>query len=169
VDAIFLHSELPEQYLPFVEVNASFFRHNKAAVEPIRLEEATRIVEAAEAYAVQLGAAVTVAVVDEAGAPIAVSRMDGAHPRTAELALNKAYTAVSFQLFTDQLGPDLKQPWFRSLVISSHGRIMGGGGGIPVTQGFTVLGAIGVAGSRDDGQDALCCRAGLAAFVNLDR
>jgi uncharacterized protein GlcG (DUF336 family) len=83
---------------------------------------------------------------------------------TAELALSKAYTATSFQLHTQALAPDARKPWFPSLVISSRGRILAAGGGIPIVDGLAVIGAIGVAGGRTAEQDVLCCRAGLAAL-----
>src|SRR5688500_4870002 len=106
-----------------------------------------------------MGLAVSVAVVDGGGAPVALSRMDGAEPTTPELALNKAFTAVSFQVPTDQLLPEARQPVFGSLLVWSRGRIMVARGGIPIVDGITVTGAIGVAGATDDGQDHLCCRA----------
>ena len=55
VDAIFLHTKLPEQYFPSIEVNAAFFRQNKAAVEPVRFEKAIEFIRAAEQYAVEKG------------------------------------------------------------------------------------------------------------------
>lgn len=165
VDAIFLHTDLTEQWQPYIEINARFFRANKAVVGPVPLDKVWQMVQSAEAYAAAQGFVVSVVVVDGAGAPIAVSRMDGAQPRTVELALNKAYTAASFQLPTQALAPDARQPWFPSLVISSRGRIMAGGGGILIAQEAEVIGAIGVAGGSNDEQDILCARAGLAALA----
>ncbi len=37
------------------------------------------------------------------------------------------------------------QAWFQSLVVSSSGRIMAGGGAVPIVEGGNVIGAIGVA------------------------
>lgn len=162
VDAVYLDSDLPEQWQVYAEVNARFFRTNKAAVEPVRLDEAWQMVRAAHAYAAELGIAVSVVVVDGSGSPIAVGRMDAAEPTTAELAFNKAYTAAGFQLPTQSVAPEARKPYFRSLVISSRGRIMAAGGGIPIVDGADVIGAIGVAGGSNE-QDILCCRAGLAA------
>jgi ferredoxin len=164
VEAIFLDVELPEQYESFADVNASFFRQNKEAVAPISLEAAERMLEAVRAFATEKGLVVATAVVDEAGSPVAVARMDGALPRTAELALNKAYTAASFHVPTHELGPAAKRLSFRSLVVSSRGRIMNAGGGIPIVDEAAIIGAIGVAGAPEPGQDVLCCRAGLAVL-----
>jgi ferredoxin len=164
VEAIYLEAELPDQYQPAVEVNARFFRQNKEAVLPVRLEAAVRIIRAAQAYAAERDLAISVAVVNGSGLPIALSRMDGAPPHTAELAVSKAVTATSFQVPTAELGDDAKRLAFRSLTISSRGRILNLGGGVPIVDGLTFIGAVGVAGGKDAGQDIQCCRAGLSVL-----
>lgn len=164
VDAIFLHTDLPEEYRVFEDVNARFFRQTKAVAGPPPLEHAWAMVHAAKAYATQAGLQVAVAVVDEAGAPIALSVMDGAQPRTAELALSKAYTAAAFQVSTQELVPDARQPWLRSLAVRHQGRILPAAGGLPILDGVILVGGIGVAGAPRDEQDHLCSRAGLAAL-----
>ena len=164
VDAIFRDSDLPAEHQVSLEVNAVFFRKNKAAVGPVRFEKALEMVRTAHAYAERSGIAVTAAVVDEAGAPIAVGRMDKAEPRTAELAFNKAYTAAAFHVATAELVPQARQPWLRSLIISHRGRILPAGGGIAIADGIAVRGAIGVAGGNRAEQDILCCQAALAVL-----
>jgi len=164
VDAIFRDSDVPEEHQVSLEVNAAFFRKNKAAVGPVPLDKAWEMIDAAHAYAERSGIAVTAAVVDEAGAPIAVGRMNKAEPRTAELAFNKAYTAAAFHVATAELVPQARQPWLRSLIISHRGRIMPAGGGIAIVNGIAVLGGIGVAGGNRAEQDILCCQAALAVL-----
>jgi ferredoxin len=164
VDAIFKDVDLPAEHVASIEINASFFRKNKAAVGPVPFERAWEMVRAAHDYAEIMGMAVTAAVVDEAGSAIAVGRMDGAEPRTAELAFNKAYTASAFHVPTAEMAPQARQAWLRSLVISHRGRILIAGGGIPIIDGVTVVGGIGVAGASRAEQDILCCRAALAAL-----
>jgi uncharacterized protein GlcG (DUF336 family) len=124
------------------------------------------MIRGAHEYAQMMGLAVSVAVVDEAGAPIAVGRMDKAVSRTAELAYNKAYTAAAFHVATTELAPQARQPWLRSLTISHRGRVMAVPGAIPIINGVTIVGAIGVDGASRPEQDVLCCRAGLAAWEN---
>ena len=85
VDAIFKDIDIPAEHEASIEVNASFFRKNKAAVGPVAVETAWQMVRSAQEYAETVGIAVAVAVVDEAGYPIAVGKMDGAEPRTTEL------------------------------------------------------------------------------------
>ena len=162
VDAIFVDSKLPAGHEVSIEVNASFFRKNKPAVGPVPVNQAWEMVHRAHAYASRAGIAVTAAVVDEAGSPIAVGRMDGAEPRTAEIAFNKAYTAAAFHVATAELVPQARQPWLWSLVISHRGRIVPVGGGIAIADGIAIVGAIGVAGGRRADEDILCCRAALA-------
>jgi ferredoxin--NADP+ reductase len=164
VDAIFVDSKLPPAHTASIEVNASFFRKNKATVGPVPLGKAWEMVHTAHAYAQREGIAVTAVVVDEAGSPIAIGKMDGAEPRTAELAFNKAYTAAAFHVATAELAPQARRPWLRSLVISHRGRILPAAGGIAIVDGIAVLGAIGVAGGNLPEQDVLCCQAALAAL-----
>jgi len=164
VDAIFKDGDIPLEHVASIEVNASFFRKNKAAVGPVPVEVAWSMIAAVCDYASMVGISVSAAVVDEAGVLIAMERMNGAEPRTSELALNKAYTAAAFHVATADLAAEARQPWLRSLAISHRGRILPAGGGIPIINGIAIVGAIGVAGASRAEQDILCCRAGLAAL-----
>lgn len=121
------------------------------------------MVRTAHAQAAQLDIAVTAVVVDESGRMVALGRMDRARPITVEMALNKAYTAASFQQPTDQLTGLAGQAWFQSLVVASNGRIMAGGGALPIVEGGNVVGAVAVAGGTDE-QDQHCCEVALAAY-----
>src|SRR5439155_7694761 len=161
VNAIAVDWKLPEQYLPWIEINASFFRKNKAAPTPVSMETAFQMVRAAQDYAVEINAAISVAVVDRSGAPIVVAAMDGAEPWMPELALNKAHTAASFWLATHAMRAEARRPWFRSLVVSSRGRLVVVPGGLPITEYAPVTGGIGVAGSPTEDDDVRCCQAGL--------
>jgi uncharacterized protein GlcG (DUF336 family) len=94
---------------------------------------------------------------------IALGRMDKARPITVEIALNKAYTAASFQQPTKDLAGVAAQSWFQSLVVSSNGRIMPGAGAVPVIEGGNIVGAIAVAGGTED-QDQKCAEVALAGY-----
>src|SRR3954466_7863271 len=65
VEAIYLDYNLPDQWQGFIEINARFFRTNKAAIEPVSVAQAWEIIRGAEAYASEIGSAVSVAVVDQ--------------------------------------------------------------------------------------------------------
>jgi uncharacterized protein GlcG (DUF336 family) len=127
-------------------------------------EKAIQMVRSAHTQAAQLDIAVTAVVVDQSGRMIALGRMDKARPITVEIALNKAYTAASFQQPTQELTAVAGQSWFQSLVVSSQGRIMPGAGALPVVEGGNVVGAIAVAGGTED-QDQKCAEVALAAYT----
>ena len=164
VDAIFKDIDIPAEHAASIEVNAAFFRKNKAAVGPVPFDQAWAMINAAHEYAQIFGIAVSAAVVDEAGTPIAVGKMDKAEARSTELAFNKAYTAAAFHVPTTELAQQASQPWLRSLMISHRGRVMPMGGAVPILNGVTIVGAIGVAGASRPEQDVLCCRAAMAVW-----
>jgi len=151
VDAIFKDIDIPAEHTASIEVNAAFFRKNKAAVGPVPFDIAWQMIHAAHDYAQLFGISVSAAVVDEAGAPIAVGKMDKAEPRSTELAFNKAYTAAALHVPTAELVQQARQPWLRSLMVSHRGRMMSVSGAIPILNGVTIVGAIGVAGASRHG------------------
>ena len=130
---------------------------------PIPVEKAMQLVQAAHAEAESIDLAVTAVVVDESGRLVALGRMDSARPITVDIAMNKAYTAASFQQPTDDLKGVAGQAWFQSLIVSSNGRVMAGGGAIPIVDAGAVLGAMAVAGGTDE-QDHRCCEAALRRY-----
>jgi ferredoxin len=164
VDAIFKDVDVPAEHVDSIDVNAAFFRQNKAVVGPVSFETAWQMVHRAHAYAKSVGIAVTAAVVDEAGIPIAVGRMDGAATRTTELAVSKAYTAAAFHLATADLAAQARQPWLKSLVVAHSGRLLPAAGGLVIFDGITIIGAVGVAGGSTTDQDVLCCQAAFPAL-----
>jgi len=129
----------------------------------IPVDKAMQMVRTAHATAGPVDLAVTAVVVDEGGRLVALGRMDGARPITVDMAMNKAYTAASFQQSTDELKGVAGQPWFQSLIVSSNGRIMAGGGAIPIVENGVVVGAVAVAGGTDE-QDQRCCEAALRSY-----
>src|SRR6266511_5097730 len=131
---------------------------------PIPVEKAMQMVHAAHAEAESTDLAITAVVVDESGRLVALGRMDGARPISVDIAMNKAYTAASFQQPTDQLKGLAGQAWFQSLVVSSSGRIMAGAGALPIVEGGSVVGAIAVAGGTDE-QDQRCAEVALASYA----
>jgi ferredoxin len=158
VTAIFLDTKLPAEWHEYIEKNAGFFRATKEAPMPIPFDKALQMIEAAHTKADEFGIKVAAAVVDEGGHMIALGRMDRARPMSVEMAINKAYTAASYQMPTQEMSGMAQQPWFASVVASSQGRIMAAAGGMPVLQGVNILGAVGVAGGTPD-QDQQCCKA----------
>ena len=129
-------------------------------------EKAIQMVRNAHAEAAQLDIAVAAVVVDQSGRMIALGRMDRARPITVEIALNKAYTAASFQQPTKELVEIARETWFQSLVVSSNGRVMPGGGALPIVEGGNVVGAVAVAGGTE-AQDQHCAGSRLLCLTRV--
>jgi uncharacterized protein GlcG (DUF336 family) len=127
-------------------------------------EKAIEMVRSAHTQAEELDIAVTAVIVDQSGRMIALGRMDRARPITVDIALNKAYTAASFQQPTKELAGAAAETWFQSLVVSSNGRIMPGAGALPIIEGGNVVGAVAVAGGTED-QDQRCAETALATYT----
>jgi uncharacterized protein GlcG (DUF336 family) len=63
-------------------------------MKEVTLEIAEKMLKAAERWAALCGFPCSIAVVDKAGAVVAVHRMDGAGPMTTDISINKAFSAV---------------------------------------------------------------------------
>ena len=163
VEAIFLDVDMPPEWHSYIEKNADFYRRTKGEPMPVPVEKAIQMVQSAHARARELDIAVSVSVVDEGGRLIAFGRMDQARPMSVDIATNKAYTAASFQMPTNQLGGMVGQSWFQSMIVSSQGKIMAVAGGLPVLDPPHVVGAVGVSGGTEE-QDQECCRAAVATY-----
>ena len=130
----------------------------------IRLEDARRVIAAAEKKATELGQPMNIAIADGGGNLVAHVRMDGAWLGSIDISINKAYTARAFDLATKDLAVEA-QPGkqFYGIHASNHGRIMIFAGGIPLVRDGEVVGAIGVSGGTGE-QDHSVAAAGAAAF-----
>lgn len=161
VDAVFLDSELPDEWKRYTEVNAQFFRERGEGPTPIPTDRAMKMVQAAHAYAARLNIQITAVVVDDTGRVIHQGRMQGAAEATIEAATTRAYTAAIFQVATDELTHGMREALSRDLTDVDAGRVVcGQGGGFPVLDGVKVVGGMGVSGGTDE-QDRQCCQAGL--------
>jgi uncharacterized protein GlcG (DUF336 family) len=131
----------------------------------IRLEEARRVIAAAEKKAAEIGQPMNIAVVDEGGNLVSHVRMDGAWIGSIDISINKAYTARAFDLPTKDLAVQA-QPGkqFYGIQQSNHGRIMIFAGGIPLARAGKIIGAIGVSGGSGE-QDHSVAAAGAASLV----
>jgi uncharacterized protein GlcG (DUF336 family) len=128
------------------------------------LEDARRVIAAAEERARELGQPMNIAVVDAGGNLIAHERMDGAWIGSIDISINKAFTARAFDLATEALGIN-SQPGnqFFGIHASNHGRIMIFAGGVPLLADGEVVGAVGVSGG-DGKQDQTVAEAAASAF-----
>lgn len=124
---------------------------------------AARLVEIAVAEAARNGWAVAAAVVDRAGAPLALIRMDDATPLIAEFALDKAYTAATLRRSTESYYERLAGSPSLALGFGNRPRLMVWGGGLPIVRDGQVLGGIGVSGALSS-EDVACARVALEAL-----
>ena len=130
----------------------------------IHWQAAHQAVDAAAQKALELGVKINVAVVDAGGNRVAFLRMNGAPLHSIVIAEDKAFTAASFGLATDQ--------WSAVLKLHSEAvqrglpkveRFVMFGGGAPIRVDGELIGGIGVSGASEE-QDGECARAGLAAI-----
>lgn len=130
----------------------------------ITLEDARRIIAAAEKKAQEIGQPMNVAVVDQGGNLIAHERMDNAWFGSVDISINKAWTARAFDISTKELG-ELSQSGdqFFGIHASNRGRVMIFAGGVPLKRGGVVVGAVGVSGGLGK-QDQAVAEAGAEAF-----
>jgi uncharacterized protein GlcG (DUF336 family) len=132
--------------------------------DTVTLSAAQAVVEAARAKAEEIGVPMNIAVVDGGNNLTAFARMDGAWLGSIDIAKNKAYTARSFDMSTKDLAPlaQPNQPLF-GIDASNQGQLIIFAGGIPLTSGDEVVGAVGVSGGSVE-QDQEVAEAGVAAF-----
>jgi uncharacterized protein GlcG (DUF336 family) len=130
----------------------------------LSMEDAKAMSRAAEAFALQIGMPFSMAVVDSGGHLLHFTRGDGVAVGCADLAINKAYTAVAFGQATADLAR-LAQPGATLFGIqhSLGGRAVIFGGGIPVLSKCGVMGAVGVSAGTVE-QDVAVALAAIAAL-----
>jgi len=120
-----------------------------------------KIAAAAEAEALQNNWAVSIAIVDDGGHLLHLSRLDGASPLTSHMAPAKANTAamgrretrIYEELVNSGRTSFLSAPYVEGLLE----------GGVPIMKDGFCLGAVGVSGVKS-AEDAQIAQAGIAAL-----
>lgn len=117
------------------------------ATTTMNLKLALALMEKVEAEAKRIGVKAVVAVSDASGRPVAIHCTDGAFIGSFDVALNKTYTAVAFQMSTAKLA-ELAAPGgsLYGIQHTNEGKIVIFGGGEPLYAGDEMIGAIGVSG-----------------------
>jgi uncharacterized protein GlcG (DUF336 family) len=134
---------------------------NKAS---ITAAAARLIVDASVKKAEHLGAQVSIAVCDESAVLLAFHRMDGSSLISVGIAMDKAFSAASFDRATDTWSDFLADKPGLRLGIPNQPRVVTFGGGYPIhAANGTLAGAIGVSGSTEE-IDMEVAKAGLAAL-----
>src|SRR4029079_4010106 len=128
------------------------------------LQDARRVIDAAEKKAAQIGQPMNIAVADEGGNLVAHVRMAGAWIGSVDISIKKAYTSRAFDIATKDLATHSQSGGqFFGIHASNNGKIMVFAGGIPLKKEGKVVGSIGVSGGSGD-QDHSVAEAGAAAF-----
>ncbi|NUP29038.1 MAG: heme-binding protein [Nocardia sp.] len=128
-------------------------------------EQARAVSARVREHAAELGARVTVAIVDAGGHVLVVDRMDGAPPLSARIAPAKAAGVALFHRDGGEL-MSMQRAWpglFAQLDQVSGIPIIAGAGSRLIRRGDAVVGAIAVSGGVPE-QDDACAEAGLASL-----
>lgn len=148
---------------PFAIPRAGASVSNSVSKQSISAEAAKTVIAAAEAKAVEIGAPMVIAVVDESGVLKAFSRMDGAPLLSVDIAKDKAYTSVAFGIPTHEWFNFIKDDPPLLHGITKTPRLVVFGGGYPLHADGAMIGGIGVSGGHYS-QDMQVAAAGAAAL-----
>jgi uncharacterized protein GlcG (DUF336 family) len=107
------------------------------------------------------GYQVTVAVVDRSGVLQVLLRDRFAGPHTPDMAIAKAWTAVSFRTDTSRLAEETQAGKQMSGIRHRPGVVAVGGGRVIEGNG-SLLGGIGVSGAPGGDRDDVCASAGIS-------
>jgi uncharacterized protein GlcG (DUF336 family) len=130
----------------------------------VTLEDARRVIAAAEKKAAEIGQPMNIAVADAGGNLVAHVRMDGAWLGSVDISIKKAWTSRAFDITTKDLATHSQSgDQFFGIHASNGGRVMVFAGGIPLKKAGKVVGAIGVSGGSGE-QDHSVAEAGSKAF-----
>ena len=127
----------------------------------LEFSDVKKIAAAAEAEALQHNWAVSIAIVDDGGHLLHLSRLDGASPLTSHMAPAKANTAamgrretrIYEELINGGRTSFLSAPYVEGLLE----------GAVPIMKDGFCLGAVGVSGVKS-AEDAQIARAGIVAL-----
>ena len=130
---------------------------------PITLEQARKVLAAAETEARKNDWNVVIAIVDTGGNLVLLQRMDDTQIASISVAQQKAWSAAGFRRSTKTFEDTVAAGPAGARILALHGA-MPVEGGLPIVVAGKIIGAIGVSGvtSQQDGQIA---SAGLAVLA----
>jgi uncharacterized protein GlcG (DUF336 family) len=130
----------------------------------VTLEDARRVIAAAEKKAAEIGQPMNIAVADAGGNLVAHVRMDNAWIGSIDISIKKAWTSRAFDITTKDLADNSQSgDQFFGIHASNNGKVMIFAGGIPLKKDGRVVGAIGVSGGSGE-QDHAVAEAGAEAL-----
>jgi uncharacterized protein GlcG (DUF336 family) len=124
-------------------------------------DDVKRILAAAEAEAQANAWAVSIAIVDDGGHLLALSRLDGAAPLTAQIAPAKAHSSALGRRESKAFEDIINQGRVAFLSAPAVQGMLEGG--VPILVDGQCIGAVGVSGVKSS-DDAAIARAGIAAL-----
>lgn len=129
---------------------------------PIGIENARKVMNAAEGEAVKNNWAVVIAIIDSGGNIVMLHRRDDTQLSSIEMSQGKAKTALMFKRPTKTLDDAISSggPGLRFLSLKD---VVPLEGGLPIIMDGKIVGAIGVSGVLSS-QDAQIGRAGIDAL-----
>lgn len=134
---------------------------------PITLEQAKKIMAAAEAEALRNNWQVAIAILDSGGQMVMLQKLDNTQLVSIRVAEAKARTALGFRLPTKMLEDAVVAGGSGTRLLALD-NIAPFEGGFPILVDGKIIGALGVSGVLS-AQDAQIGRAGLAALDNPSR
>ena len=123
-------------------------------------DDVVRILDHARAEAQSNQWAVTIAIVDDGGHPLALERLDGASPASAYIATEKARTAAMGRRPSGAYEEMINGGRVSFLSAPLSGMLEGG---VPIEVDGQVIGAVGVSGVKS-AQDAQVATVGIASL-----
>ena len=130
----------------------------------LTLEDAEFLLTRAHQYAIDQKFNVSIAVVDETGTLLAMKRMDGASPMTANLAIEKAKCSALSRKPTLLFEELIKDGQLGFLTVSSISGMLEGAE--PILYQGQLVGALGVSGVKPH-QDAQIAQHAIDVFLAL--
>ena len=122
---------------------------------------AEAVLAAAERHASDAGHRVVIAVVDPSGELVALRRTPGAQVASSRVAVDKARTAAIFVRPSRELEQQVSDGRLGALALHGARALTGG---IPLTVGGEVVGAVGTSGETPDEDEAVSVAGAGAAF-----
>jgi glc operon protein GlcG len=121
---------------------------------PISAQRAQGLVQAAAEEATRKGWAMNIAVVDSGANLVAFLRMDGAQLASIAVSEHKARTAAKYRRPTKVFEEAVQKSDFKYLL--SLDDVIASRGGIPLSEGGKIIGAIGCSGGTGSQDEAVC-------------
>ena len=125
------------------------------------LKIAEKIFQGAQSKSNELSANFCVSIVDSRGDLIAFYREDNAPWRSIYISQGKAAASAAFMQPSGKLAEGGPNPIHQGLMVMLGGRMIPGRGGLPVYDGDTIIGAVGVSGGTPQ-EDEVIASAGIS-------